>query len=377
MENNSPSCLSDADLVAEVNRLARCERDAMLRLIVHLAEFDARRLYLGAGFSSLFVYCTDVLGLSEQGTYNRIQAARAARSFPIIFELLGDGAINLTTVRLLAPHLTRENHQELLNAARGRSKREVEELVARRFPQPDVPSSVRKLPAAKSSAPSLVALPMSSIESMPESAGLTEVPASSPPATAAPPSPPARPPLVTPLAPDRYQVRFTASAQTREKLRRAQDLLRHAVPNGDVAEIFDRALTALLEKLDRKKLAETTKPRASRPASPSSRHIPAKVKRAVRHRDGDRCAFVGTSGRRCNARALLEFHHVKPFGVGGDATAENIQLRCGPHNRYEAELYYGGGRHAEGEGIARDQREPYVVAAPNLPRGELRERWTT
>jgi hypothetical protein len=106
MKNNSPSRLSDSDLVAEVNRLARCEREATLHLIIHLAEFDARRLHLAAGFSSLFAYCTALLHLSEQEAYNRIQAARAARRFPIIFDLLGDAALNPTTVRLLAPHLT-------------------------------------------------------------------------------------------------------------------------------------------------------------------------------------------------------------------------------------------------------------------------------
>ena len=263
---NMLSHLPDADLVAELNRLARCERETTVHLIIHLAEFDARGLYLGAGFSSLFTYCTEVLRLSEQEAYNRIQAARAARRFPIIFELLGEAALNLTTVRLLAPHLTSDNHQELLQSARGRSKREVEGLVARHFPQPEVPSSVRKLPAAKPIAPS----PAPSVVAV---AGTSVPPAPSVPSTgsapAAPPAPPGRRPLVALLAPDRYQVRFTASAKTCEKLRLAQDLLRHAVPNGDVAEIVDRALTALLENLARKKFAETKQPRAStRPHRP-------------------------------------------------------------------------------------------------------------
>ena len=138
--------LSDEDLLAAVNRLARCERNATADLIAHLAELDARRLYLGAGFASLFVYCIVVLRLSEHEAYNRIEAARAARRFPVILDLLRDGSVNLTTIRLLAPRLGAENHQELLAAASGRRRREVEELLARRFPSPPVPSSVRKLP---------------------------------------------------------------------------------------------------------------------------------------------------------------------------------------------------------------------------------------
>jgi hypothetical protein len=79
----------------------------------------------------------------------------------------------------------------------------------------------------------------------------------------------------------------------------------------------------------------------------------------VRLRDGDRCAFVGTNGRRCSARGFLEFHHVKPFGAGGEATLENIQLRCGPHNRYEADLYYGASRTKGGEGVLGECGESY------------------
>jgi 5-methylcytosine-specific restriction endonuclease McrA len=80
-------------------------------------------------------------------------------------------------------------------------------------------------------------------------------------------------------------------------------------------------------------------------ASSNNRHIPARVKRAVWLRDGGRCAFVGTTGgvtaRRCTARALLEFHHLRPFAVGGAGSSDNIQLRCRAHNAYESDLFYG------------------------------------
>ena len=134
MKIDIPSHLSDDALVAEVTSLAGREREATAHLIAHLAELDARRLYLGAGFSSLFTYCTEVLRLSEAEAYNRIEAARAARRFPIVLDRLAEGSLNLTTVRLLASHLTDENHLELLAAASGKSRREVEELLARYSP---------------------------------------------------------------------------------------------------------------------------------------------------------------------------------------------------------------------------------------------------
>ncbi len=138
--------LSNHDLLDLVKRLVVDERQATARLIASLMEVDARRLYLGEGSSSLFTYCTQVLHLSEYAAYGRIEAARAARRFPRILDLLAEGAITLTAVGLLAPHLTGANHVELLNAARHKSKREVEHLVAQIHPRPDVPSSIRKLP---------------------------------------------------------------------------------------------------------------------------------------------------------------------------------------------------------------------------------------
>jgi hypothetical protein len=65
---NAPSsftALTDTQLIAEVKRLAACELRATAELIRSLVEFDARRLYLGEGYSSLFSYCTQALHFSE------------------------------------------------------------------------------------------------------------------------------------------------------------------------------------------------------------------------------------------------------------------------------------------------------------------------
>jgi hypothetical protein len=288
-----PSHLSDGALIAEVTRRARDERHATAQLVAHLAELDARRLYLGAGKSSLFTYCRDVLGLSDDAAYNRVEAARACRLFPSILELLVEGSLTVTSVRLLARHLTAENHRELLAAATRRSKREVEELIARRFPQPDTPSSVRKVPERTPSRG-----PVAPSPTVTEPAQTLSVPATTVARAAAvstapqavwshPTAPPHRPP-VKPLATDRYEIRFTANAATRDKLKVAQDLLRPAVPSGDVAAIFDRALSELIEAHSHRKMAVVRRPAKSRAAAggarrdlDSSRHVAAEVKRAV------------------------------------------------------------------------------------------------
>src|SRR5687768_18561997 len=124
---------SDEQLLAAVKRLAATERRATAALIRSLMELDARRLYLSGGCSSLFTYCTQVLHLAEGAAYNRIEAARAARRFPVVLDAIADGSLTLTSARLLAPHLTDENHSSLLNAAGYKSKRDVELLIATLF----------------------------------------------------------------------------------------------------------------------------------------------------------------------------------------------------------------------------------------------------
>jgi hypothetical protein len=125
-----------------------------------------------------------------------------------------------------------------------------------------------------------------------------------------------RPAVVTPLAPERYKVQFTMSREAHDKLRRAQDLLRHSIPTGDPAAIFERALTMLLDDLEKRKLAAASRPRAGRPAAVDSRHVPASVRCEVWARGEGRCVFVGSNGR-CPERGFLELHHVVPFAVGG------------------------------------------------------------
>ena len=186
---------------------------------------------------------------------------------------------------------------------------------------------------------------------------------------------------VKPLAVDRYEIRFTASAATRDKLKVAQDLLRHAIPSGDVAAIFDRALSALIEAHSRRKMAIVRRPAkaravnaGARPVVEGSRHVAAQVKRAVWIRDGGRCAFVGESGHRCRERALLEYHHAFPFAVGGQATTANIQLRCRAHNGYEADLFFGAdGRKPGADGVA-ERSENYAVSWSFTPVPERPQR---
>lgn len=329
--NISFTRLSDAALLAEMRRLVASERHATAQLIAVLAELDRRRLYLALGYTSLFKYCLDALGLSEDATFARIEVARAARRFPCVVSHLEGGDLTLTALRLLAPHLTQENHETLLAEARRKGIKDVQHVIARHNPQPPVPSTIRKLP---NPTPATAAPAMPAMSTTPAASPASNVPVL--------PSP-ARRPVVAPLSEDTYKIQFTMRREAHDKLRRLQDLLRHQIPKGDPAQIFERAMDALLADVLKNKAGAVNRPREATSGNPGSRHIPSSVKRAIWTRDGGACAFTAPDGRRCGEKGRVEYHHVVPFAEGGKTTIDNLELRCAAHNRYEAEQHFGAG----------------------------------
>jgi 5-methylcytosine-specific restriction endonuclease McrA len=242
--------------------------------------------------------------------------------------MLGDGRFHLSGIAKLAPHLTESNRDELLARAAHKSKRQIEELIVEMKPKPDVPTVVRKLPQRRSPAPS--ASRTEPVELRPDGVGSQT--------TSTPVPQPAKP--VEPLAPSRYKVQFTADAALHEKLRRLCAL----TGSPDLAAAIDQAVTEKLERLEARRFAKTEKPRQKveeADTTPSSRHIPAAIRRAVWQRDGGRCSFVDEHGKRCTERDRLEFHHQRAFARGGDHSADNISLMCKAHNLLLAEEEYG------------------------------------
>jgi HNH endonuclease len=244
----------------------------------------------------------------------------------------------------------------VLARASGMSHREIRELVAELAPQPDVATSIRKLPERSATLKSESVLPPAN-ESLLELGAPRVEPelvkldcgVAAPARSAVPARPsvvPARPIVVEPLAPARYQVRFTASAALRDKLERLQALMRASVPDGDLARIIEIAVSEKLERVEAKRFGRTQAPRSRPPDAdpqtpPSSRHIPAAVRRLVHERDGGRCAYRDRCGRRCDKRHDLEFHHKRPFAKGGDHSPANLTLMCKTHNALLAEQDYG------------------------------------
>jgi hypothetical protein len=324
--------ISDDDLLRSLSELLQKSRRIEADLVAHVAEVDGRRLYRKFS-SSMFKYATDVLHLSEAEAYLRIEAARASRKHPMLLGMLADGRLHLSGIAVLAPILTEANRETVLVRATHKTKAKIKELVAQLAPKPDVPSSIRKLPERPKQAKRATPEP----ELRPDAVHF-ETP------SLPTPKPPTNPPVVEPIAEARYKVAFTASAAFRDKLERLKALMRSSVPDGDLAAIIEEAVTEKLEKLEAKRYGKTKTPRKNleeTDTSASSRYIPAPVKRVVYKRDKGQCVYVDRSGRRCTETECLEFHHIKPYGRGGDHRPENIELRCRAHNILEAERDYG------------------------------------
>jgi hypothetical protein len=322
-------------------------------LIVLIAEIDLRRLYLPAGYPSMCAYCVQKMRLPREAALKRIHAARAARQYEAILGAVAEGRLNLTGIQLLAPRLTPENADELLAAATCKTKDEIQQLLAARFPRPDLPTRLEAV------------TPLLTLGSEPEAGNVQEQSKS----RALEHVDPAAPrPKLTPLSAQTFALQATIRATTHDKLRYIQALLGHAVPTGDIPELLDRSFDALIRELEKQKFCATRRPRkGARRTSVNPRHIPASVKRAVWERDGGQCGFVGANGHRCTARTRLEFDHVDPFARGGEATVDGTRLRCAAHNQYEAELVFGeefmSEKRAEARARAEARKQAKVRAA--------------
>jgi hypothetical protein len=297
--------------------------------------------------------------LSDYEAFARIAAARAARKYPVILEMLEQRKLHLTAICEVRDFLTAENHRELLVEVSGQTKLQIREILARRFPRADVHADLKRLPE------------------------------------------------LDPLSPGRYGLKLTLNAEQKEKLDHARALLRHANPAGDLALVVERALDALIAQVEKRRFGQRAprnaggvterrgvtparrkkaranpaeaepaeaEPAEAEPAeaelaeakaadsgpsesialAPQSVDVngaegPSRRRKQIRNvvrrelvaRDGACCSFIGLDGRRCQERGYLQFHHRQPWARGGADTLENLALLCQSHNRLLAERDFG------------------------------------
>jgi len=264
--------LGNAELLSGLATLVRRGNELTAELLAHLAEMDRRRLHLDRGFSSLFAYCIEKLRLSEPAAGRRIAAARVCRRFPEAFELVAGGDLHLSALCALQPHVNPANAAELFQACRHKTRRQVDEIVARSFPRADVRPSIRRLPQPRQA----------------ESAGAPRIAAVSeeperrlepPPAKAAAPTPPLPQPhnprpQIQPTSSERFGVHFTATSGLRDKIEQARALASHRVPTNDLAALVELAFDALIRDLLKQRFAVGRKPNVTKkPLSPGAEDL--------------------------------------------------------------------------------------------------------
>jgi hypothetical protein len=211
-----------------------------------LAEVEQRRLDLEHACPSIWDFCIRILGMSESEANLRIVAARIVRRFPPALGYLERGEIHLCALYALRDYLTTENHRELLPEAAGKTTAAVRELLAARFPRPDVPERIAPVTPQVA-----LGVPLPSSET-------STSPASALPDAARATDPRSR---VVPLSATRYRVELTISAKTKATLERVKDLMRHRNLRGDLEIILDAALDLLLAKLEKERFGKTSRPK--------------------------------------------------------------------------------------------------------------------
>ncbi|MBX3232558.1 MAG: HNH endonuclease [Labilithrix sp.] len=314
--------LSNEQLLSALCRVLGDERRAVAAMLAYLIEVEKRRLHLEQACSSLHDFCTRKLGLSEDQASRRIAAARLGARFPELVEAIGDGRMHLSGVLQLRALFTEANVTDLIAEASGKSRTQLDLLVAKHAPKPDVPDTIRPLATQRELVTDAAAVNAAT----PAFAG-----------SASSPSPSAQ---LLPLTVERFQIMFTAAAELRDKLELARALLRHVNPNGDLAVVIERALDLLLLHLEKTKLGKAKHPRRSKGrADPGN--VSRETLREVHERDAGQCTFVGADGERCLSRDWLEVDHRQPRALGGAGTLENVRLLCRAHNRLVAEQAFG------------------------------------
>jgi hypothetical protein len=364
-----PSSLDSNALARRLSELAGEEREVQVDFLLHLAEFEARRAYVELGYPSLWSYSLEVLHLREGAAGRRIRAMRVLVRFPRLEGALRDGRLSLSTIVALGPVMTDENVDALLARAAYRTKREVEEIVVSLQPRAAPAPGLRRLPArAPAFEPTTLALEVRAAApevSVPSAEDRDAEPAIAASAAegVAPRTPPVerrRPADFEPVAQDRWSLRATVDRAFKDDLESLRCLLAHKIPDGDLTEVLHEAIRCATEKHGKRRGAVPPAGKVNRPAPVvrSTREPSAEVRREVWERDAGRCTFVGPDGRRCNCRWKLEYDHIdeaKP------PTADNIRLRCRPHNIFHAEQTYGRAH------MDLFRRDPRTRAAERMP----------
>lgn len=180
-------------------------------------------------------------------------------------------------------------------------------------------------------------------------------------------------PRIEPIDAVRHSVKFTVGAEFMAELNEVKAALSHLVPDGNLEAVLRLCMQKTLDDCARRQRADVKAPRETiegrmkAKRKKLTRYVTAAVRRAVWKRDGGRCTFVGPDGKRCGSTFRLQLDHLRPHAWGGEATIENLALRCAVHNLHRAREHFGAAHMSK---FTRKVRPPH---APGVHRNDTPE----
>jgi hypothetical protein len=274
--------LSDDELLANTRRLVGKSNHVLATLLVHLAEVEARGAHRTRRCASLYTYCIYELRFSEDAAARRSAAARLVKQFPPLFGAIAAGELHLTGLLMIGPHLTPENHVEVLGRAKFRTKKELGKLLRELNPLPQVPDRIEPLgPQLRKTlrnptweqyvsarAPRVRELPVgerprdwANDDGCAAEAVLAEPVANEPLPVG--PVPRDLPPVT---GPQHYQLQFSTTEEHAQLVERAKALLARSRPGMTLGELHLEAMRLLVASLEKRRFGAPRQRGDSAPA---------------------------------------------------------------------------------------------------------------
>jgi hypothetical protein len=309
--------ISDNVLLENMESTAGREREITLQALQLLREVDRRSLYLKLSYKNLFEYAVGKLKYSEGSAQRRISSMRLLKELPELEKKFESGALPLSTLSQAQSFFNQEKTEnsekrEILETLENKSVREVQRELVSRSSEPE------KLYKEK----------------------------------------------IRAVSATHTEVKFLVKEEFLAEIEELRAILSHQMPGATVKEVLGFAVKKTLKvlrikepkkdlklngetkkEIDLVKTVKGTKKIINEKSPPalavkSSRYIPVEVKRRVWKRDGGQCSFE-CNGRNCTSKHYLEFDHIVPFALGGQATVENLRVRCRAHNQLAAVAAFG------------------------------------
>lgn len=321
--------LDDISLLSELRSLVQRERNLHTQIIRFLKEVETRKLYLERGYSSLFAFCTESLGLTGNEAYTRIEAMRLLKQMPELEEKFESGALSLsvaakaqTAFRKMARKqpITKSRRETVLKKIIGMSVRETEKVLAIEFPEiapgPEIQKPISEnwvrleCTVSKELAEKLETLRAELAHQNPEGtlAGLLEILVENQIKKMAGPAPRRKIPM-----PQKSETNTNVTRNAEFAKEAGADINSHAK---DIPSLW------------------TSKVESAKP-QPRHRYIPAQTRRDLESRIKS-CGYRDPVSKRvCGSKYALEIDHIVPVSGGGRSNPENLQWLCDAHNRHK------------------------------------------